>query len=351
MSRPVRVVHYLNQFFGGVGGEDKANLPIDVRSGPVGPGRALQALLGDRGSIVATLIGGDNYVSEHGEEALATVRRFLAEIRPDVVVAGPAFDAGRYGAACGAVCSLASSELGLPSVTAMHPDSPAVALYRRQTYVIPTGGSAVDMPNVLPKLARLALKLGAGEPLGPALDEGYLPRGIRRYLDRDKPAYERAADLLLARVLGKPWASEVGVQSYEVVPPAAPVGDLTRSKLGLVTSGGLVPKGNPDRLPSGNVRDFFRYSILGVDRLSPEEWESVHGGFSTVVLNTRNPAYVLPLPVLRVKERRGEVGTIYPYYFATVGNGTSVANAKRFGQAIAHELKEAGVQAVVLVAT
>lgn len=112
-----------------------------------------------------------------------------------------------------------------------------------------------------------------------------------------------------------------------------------------------MPKGNPDRLPSGNVRDFFRYSIAGLDTLSVGEWECVHGGFLTNVVNTRNPAYVLPLPVMRAKERAGEVGSIYPYYFATVGNGTAVTNAKRFGQAIARELKEAGVRAVVLVAT
>jgi glycine reductase len=278
------------------------------------------------------------------------VRAALDELRPDVVVAGPAFDAGRYGSACGAVCALAA-ELGIPSLTAMHPENPAVALYRRWTYVVPTGRGAVDMPNVLPRLARLALKLGAGEPLGPAAEEGYLPRGIRRYVERERPAHERAADMLMARLLGQPWTSEVGVQSYEVVPPAPPVGELGEVTLGLVTSGGLVPKGNPDRLPSGNVRDFFRYAIAGVDTLPVGAWESVHGGFLTQAVNTRNPAYVLPLPVLRAKERRGQIGAIHASYFATVGNGTSVSNAKRFGQAIAHELKEAGVRAVVLVAT
>lgn len=351
MAQRPRVVHYLNQFFGGVGGEDQANLPVQLREGAVGTGRALQAALGDGAEIVATLVVGDNYVSERRDEALAAIRRHLETLRPDALVAGPAFDAGRYGNACGAVCALASAELGVPSVTAMHPENLAVALYRRNAYIVPTGKSAADMPKVLPALARLVSKLVSGAELGPATDEGYLPRGIRRYLEREKPAYERAADMLLARVLGQPWVSEVGVQSYEVVPPAPPVKDLAQTRLALVTSGGLVPRGNPDHLPSGNVRDFFRYSILGVDNLSTDHWESVHGGFSTVVLNTRNPAYVLPLPVIRAKQRRGEIGDVYPYYFATVGNGTAVTNAKRFGQEIARELKEAAVQAALLVAT
>jgi betaine reductase len=345
----VRVVHYLNQFFAGIGGEAEANRPVEVREGPVGPGRALQAALGDAGTVLATIVGGDNYATEHRDEALTTVRQALEGLRPDVVVAGPAFDAGRYGSACGAVCALAG-EMGIPAVTAMHPDNPAVAVYRR-VYTVPTAASAIGMADALPRLARLALKLGRGEELGPAAVEGYLPRGVRRYLERPRPAYERATDMLLARLHGRPWVSEVGVQAYEAVPPAPPLESLRGAKIGLVTSGGLVPKGNPDRLPSGNVRDFFRYSIAGLDTLSVGEWECVHGGFLTNVVNTRNPAYVLPLPVMRAKERAREVGSIYPYYFATVGNGTAVTNAKRFGQAIARELKEAGVRAVVLVAT
>ncbi len=40
-TRVIRVVHYLNQFFGGVGGENKADVGPQVRNGPIGPGRAL----------------------------------------------------------------------------------------------------------------------------------------------------------------------------------------------------------------------------------------------------------------------------------------------------------------------
>jgi glycine reductase complex component B subunit gamma len=345
-----RVVHYLNQFFGGVGGEEKTDLRPTALDGPVGPGRLLHQCLAGEAEVVGTVLGGDVYMAERGEEAAAEAARLIATYDPDVVVAGPAFDAGRYGVACGAVCRAVRRELGRPAVMAMTPSNPAVALYR-DVYVLPTGASAADMARAMPALARLGLKLGRGEELGPADEEGYLPRGVRRYLERPKPAYERATDMLLARLHGRPWASEVGVHGYERVPPAAPLGSLHDVTIGLVTSGGLVPKGNPDRLPSGNVRDFFRYSIAGLDALSVGEWECVHGGFLTNVVNTHNPAYVLPLPVLRAKEQAGEIGSLHPYYFATVGNGTAVTNAKRFGQAIARQLKEAGVRAVVLVAT
>ena len=42
METPLRVVHYLNQFFAGIGGEEAANIPPRVQQGPVGSGRPLQ---------------------------------------------------------------------------------------------------------------------------------------------------------------------------------------------------------------------------------------------------------------------------------------------------------------------
>ena len=150
---------------------------------------------------------------------------------------------------------------------------------------------------------------------------------------------------------GAPHSSEVLIQQYESVPPPAPIADPSAATFGLVTSGGLVPRGNPDHQVSGNAQSKFRYSIEGVDELTLEGWESVHGGFNTKYLNTKNPNYVLPLPALRKLEASGEIGPIYPYVFSTVGNGTAVTNAKRMGGEIAAEFKDAGVTAALLVAT
>ena len=45
----VRIAHYLNQFFAGIGGEDQAGHPFEVREGAVGPGRAVQMEVGEIG--------------------------------------------------------------------------------------------------------------------------------------------------------------------------------------------------------------------------------------------------------------------------------------------------------------
>jgi betaine reductase len=346
----MRVVHYLNQFFGGVGGEERADLRPIARDGAVGPGRLLQQLLGAEAEVVGTVIGGDIYMAEQAERVGPEVAGLIGGYNPDVVVAGPAFDAGRYGIACGAVCRAVQRELGRPAVAAMAPSNPAVALYR-DVYVVPTGTSAATMASALPAVASLALKLGRGAEIGPAEEEGYLPRGIRRRVIREQSGAARAVDMLVARLWDRPFVSEVPRLAYESVSPAPPLADPRATTFALVTSGGMVPRGNPDRLVSGGAKDWFRYSIADLPALTVQDWESVHGGFSTVVLNTHNPNYAMPLHLLRELERDGAIGGVYPWFFSTTGNGTAVADAKRFGAEMADELRAHGVGGVLLVAT
>ncbi len=350
MAEKLRVVHYLNQFFGGVGGEEHANTPLQILEGKVGPGNVLEQALGDRGTVVATFICGDNYFVEETETVSPQVREGLAKFKPDVVVAGPAFDSGRYGMAAAQMCVMAR-EAGIPAVTAMHPDNVGYTTFRHDLVCLPTGTQVSEMAAAVGRLAEFAVRLGSGETLGPVADEGYLPTGVRRHIVREKPAWLRAVDMVESRMTGEPFKSEVLIQQYETVPPPAPLKDLSTAKFGLVTSGGLVPRGNPDHQVSGNAQSKFRYSIEDIDELTVDGWESVHGGFNTKYLNTKNPNYVLPLPALRKLEASGEIGPIYPFVFSTVGNGTAVTNAKRFGGEIAAEFKEAGVTAALLVAT
>ena len=350
MASPVRVVHYLNQFFGGIGGEDQAYAPVQMKEGPVGPGRALQASLGDRATIVGTLVAGDNYFTEELDSAKAAAGDILDEIKPDVVIAGPAFDAGRYGLACAEVCRLAKSK-GIPAVTGMTPDNAGILTYRRETLAISTGIDASEMGQVLGKMGRLALKLVSGEELGPASAEGYVPSGVRRQVMHEKLGYERAVDMLLTRLSGKPYVSEMLITDYDIVEPAPPLKDPKEAVIGLVSSGGLVPRGNPDRLVGARTEKFFRYSLDGVNSLSVDGWESVHGGFGTLILNTKDPNYAMPLSTLRYLEDRGAIRSVYPTFFSTTGNAAAVSAGRRMGAEIAAELKENNVDGVLLVAT
>ena len=65
-SGPLRVVCFVNQFFGQLGGEEKAGVGPQVTDGAVGAARAVQQVLGEAGTVVATVICGDNYTAEQG---------------------------------------------------------------------------------------------------------------------------------------------------------------------------------------------------------------------------------------------------------------------------------------------
>lgn len=346
----LRVVHYLNQFFGGLGGEEHANAPVQVMEGAVGPGRALQAALGEDATVVATIVAGDNYFVEETGASHPAALAAVDEHRPDVVVAGPAFDAGRYGLACAQLCRLVQ-ERGIPAVTAMVSDNTGIITYGSDIVAVPTGTSPAEMASVMGKLARLATKMGRGEELGSAEDEGYLPRGLRKPVVRERPGAQRAVDMFEARLLGNEFTSEVWIRNYDEITPPPPLDTLAGKTVALVTSGGMVPVGNPDGLGSARAEAYFRYDISGLTELAVGEFMSVHGGFNTRWLNTHDPNYALPLRTLRALESEGVIGSLYPTYFATTGNQTAVAAARRIGKEIAAELREQEVDAALLVAT
>ena len=156
----MRVVHYLNQFFGGLGGEEKAGAPLEVREGAVGPGLLLEQLLGNDAKVVMTLVCGDNYAVENQEAMIGSALEKIREAKPDLFVAGPCFQAGRYGMAAGALCSAVQKTLGVPVVTGMSEENPGVDLYREGLYIIDSGTNAARMRDVLAKMVKLGGEAG-----------------------------------------------------------------------------------------------------------------------------------------------------------------------------------------------
>jgi len=348
--KKIRVVHYLNQFFGGIGGEDKADVPVQVKEEVVGPGMAIRSAFGEAGEIVATIICGDNYFNEHMNDATAAILKLVEQYQPDILIAGPAFNAGRYGMACGAVCKAVGEKLGIPTVTGMYIESPGVDSYRKYTYIVETANAATGMGKAVPAMVALAKKLVAGEELADPKSEGYISRGVRvNYFHADRGS-KRAVDMLLQKIAGEEFVTEYPMPEFDRVAPNPHLTDLSKATIALVTSGGIVPKKNPDRIESSSASKFGRYDLTGVDDLTEETYETAHGGYDPVYANL-DADRVLPVDVLRDLEREGVIGKLYRYYYSTVGNGTSVANSKAFAAAIGEELRADGVDAVLLTST
>ena len=344
----IRVVHYLNQFFGGVGGEEEAGVAPSLRDGPVGPGVGLEKLLGDGGTVVATIVSGDNYMSQNATGA-AEVAELVRGIDADVLVAGPGFGSGRYGLACGAVCAEAINVLGMPAVTSLYEESPGAEEYRAQVPIVPTKETAAGMSGALPELARLALKLGSGESLGDASSEGILTKGLRRNVWAESRGSNRAIDLLLKKARGEPFETEWPLPKYDRVDPASPSPSTDGIKIALVTEAGIVPIGNPDRIPSGWAKSWEKYSLEGITDLLEGAYESVHGGIDTSPVNA-DPDRQIPVDVVSELAADQRVD-LHEFLYSTTGNMGSLPDMRRIGAEMARELVNEGVQAVIVGST
>jgi betaine reductase len=342
----VRAVHYLNQFFAGLGGEEAAETPPTRLDGAVGPGRGLAAQL-EGLEIVATLACGDDYFAEREEQAVARLLELLEGEQPNILIAGPAFGSGRYGYACAQFSRIASERLGIPALAAMHEENPGVGAAEGRIVIVPTAVNVAGMRDALPRIAGLARVLAEGRKLGAPEEDGYLPRGFRRNRRAGRTGAERAVELVLAK-LGGETRTEVGA-GFDRVDPPAPV-ELAKTLFALVTEAGCVPQGNPDRLPTIRAQRWLRYALEGARTLSPERYETVHGGFDVTLAN-EDPNRLVPLDTVRAFEERGRIGRLHDAFYTTTGNGTPVAAATRFGQEIAAELRDAGVEAVLLSGT
>jgi betaine reductase len=343
----VNVVHYLNQFYAGLGAEEAAGHEPVALEGAQGPGRGLAAAAGV--TIAATVACGDDYFGEHETDAVERLCELILASEPAVVVAGPAFGSGRYGYACGTIArALHERRPELQVVVGMHPENPGVAAAEGRAIVVETSTTVTGMRDALPRMAAIVKNLAAGEPLGPPHEAGYLPRGFRRNERAGQPGALRAIDLVLDKASGE-VRSEIPA-GFDAVPPPPPVADAAGVRWALGTEGGMVPRGNPDRLATIRAAGWHSYSIAGLDGLGPDGFETVHGGFEVAEANA-DPNRLVPLDVVRDLEREGRIGPLRDELFTTTGNGTPVARSTAFGQEIAAELRESQIGAVILTAT
>ncbi len=346
----MRIVHYLNQFFGGIGGEEQAGCPLRQIGNAVGPGLLLEQAFGGGAAVVKTLICGDNHAVEHSEQLTAAVLEHVRNAGADLFVAGPCFDAGRYGMAAGALCSAVQTELRIPAITAMHQENPGTDLYREALYIVDSGRSVAGMRDVVRRMAGLARKLSSGAAIGLPREEGYLPRGLIRDQFVDKTSAERLVDMVLAKVHQQPFDTEMPVTAFEPVARPTGVGDLSQATVMLITDGGLVPRGNPDGIEGMAATRWGAYDISHTDDLSGEDYEISHGGYDPRFVQA-DPDRLVPLDALRELEREGVVGRIHGEFLSTSGLSNPLSNTRRLGREMAGKVKREGVDAVILTST
>jgi len=348
----LKAIYYVNQFYAGIGGEDKADIGLREFEGGKGPAQAVENYFDNEMKVVKTIACGDNYINKEKnfDKVFQKIKKIIRNTDPDVFIAGPAFNAGRYGTACAKLVNKIKNDLNIPGVTGMYYENPAIKMYLKNNYIIETSETAAGMRKAVPKMANIALKLAKDEEIGPARKEGYIPRGFRFNEWHEKTGAERTVDLLIKKLMSKDYETEVPLRGFENVEPAEPLSDFNDKKIALITTGGLVPKGNPDNLKQAFSETYASYSIKELNSLSSYQYESIHGGFDTTLVN-EDPNRLVPLDMLKELEKEDVIGEIYENYLVTSGIGTNVKNSKEIGKNMLIELKNNGVDAVIMTST
>lgn len=347
------VVCYINQFFAGVGGEDKADYEPEVREGVAGPTAAIaQGLKAHDAQVIATVVCGDNFMSTHRDEAIERILKGLEGKEFDLFIAGPAFQAGRYGVACGEIGKAVNAKFGVPVITSMHAENPGVEMFKKEMYIMKGSHSAGSMKNDVDAMVKLAGKLLKGEELEGPDAEGYYQRGIRHQVWLKEPvqAADRAVDMLIAKATGKPYVSELNIPKKDLVPIAPAIKDLKHAKIAMVNTGGIVPVDNPDRIQSASATRWGRYDISKMDRLKGGEFKTIHAGFDPAAANA-DPNVIMPIDVMKEYLAEGKYGSLHDYFYSTVGTGTTQGEAKRMAKEIIPHLEEDHVDGIIMVST
>ena len=156
--------------------------------------------------------------------------------------------------------------------------------------------------------------------------------------------------MLVSKLAGKSFQSELPVPDFSNVDPAPPSPNLANAKVALVTESGLVPFGNPDKLETWNASKWLKYSISGLEALPQGQYEAWHGGCDTTGTNA-DPHRAVPLDAARALERAGIIGGLCDHYYVTTGNMANIKVMERIGREMAQDMKAQGVEAVILTAT
>lgn len=339
-----KILFYLNQFFGQIGGEDKADYEPKIIEGAVGPAQAFSDAV-QNGEVTHTIICGDNYFNQNTELAQQFIMEKFDEIKPDLVVAGPAFNAGRYGMACSGVANTLKDKTTV--LTGMYQENPGVEQCRLHAYIVPTGESAADMRKALSSMVELAEKILDGKEVNP--EDGFFAQGKRLTVFSDKIGAKRAVDMLMKRLKDEEFETELPMPSFDHVKAALPITDMKNATIALVTTGGIVPDGNPDRLQSASAQKWVKYDISDLDEMKGK-FITIHGGFDPVYANEKADR-IAPLDELIRLKKAGVIGGVFKNFYATTGTGTSVANAEQFGREIGQELADAKVDGVIMTST
>lgn len=177
--------------------------------------------------------------------------------------------------------------------------------------------------------------------------QGGFENNLIPFINYHSPAPKRCLDMLLAKYKGNPYQSEVIMISPSIRSIPQLKCKLSDAIIILITDGGLVPRNNPDRIPSSNSDRFGIYPIREVTALDPNAYEINHQGYDNSYVE-QDPNRLLPLDALHELEKEGIIGGIYENFLSTTGVMTPVAKCNIISKNIADYVAALPIDAVII---
>ena len=88
-----------------------------------------------------------------------------------------------------------------------------------------------------------------------------------------------------------------------------------------------------------------------MERLKGGEFKTIHAGFDPAAADA-DPNVITPIDALKVLENEGVYGSLHPYFYTTVGTGTTEGQRPhRLAKEIIPYLQEDHVDGVIMVST
>ena len=107
-------------------------------------------------------------------------------------------------------------------------------MFCSKIYIVETSISAAGMRQALPVMGTLAEKLLEGGEIGFPEEEGYIAQGFRVNVHTKKNGAERAVDMMIKKLRGELYVTELPMPVFDRVKPAPAVKDMAHARIALI---------------------------------------------------------------------------------------------------------------------
>jgi sarcosine reductase len=171
----------------------------------------------------------------------------------------------------------------------------------------------------------------------------------QRNVVMEKTGAERLVQMVLDQLAGKPIETEIRLDVYPPTTPPPAIKDVSKAKIALISSTGLINKKSP-MFPGNDCDRFVTWNIKGMSTFPAKDWTVSHGGYQEYWVR-EDPNRLYALPELRQMEREGKIGEISDTMFFFSGLANRWGNMRNIGRDILPMLKTEKIDAVLLVST